>query len=174
MRAASAGPRFRRRLRGGRIREQRQLVLCVTRDWTKRRRGIQGARPYFNHVTAQPDPPPDAPLWGLGPIPMCRPERRRSPESVGDVSASLAPHDYASGAVSLSPRRLRHHAYHCWMGGLMSDDTKETAVWRSKRQRGTEVRSPGAKSAREPGRPSFRESPPSRAPPSVTGKAAFF
>ena len=41
------------------------------------------------------------------------------------------------------------------LGGLMSDDTKETAVWRSKRQRGTEMRSPGAESAREPGRPSL-------------------
>ena len=47
--------------------------LCLAEDRTKRRRGIQGARPHFNHVTTQSDPPPDAPLRGLGPTPMCRP-----------------------------------------------------------------------------------------------------
>ena len=57
--------------------------------------------------------PAGCPVMGPGSDPDVPPERRRIPKPAGDVSASLAPHDYASGAVSLSPRCLRHHAYHC-------------------------------------------------------------
>ena len=80
-----------------------------------RSRGVMGHKRHALISTTSPfspTPPLDTLPRCPGPIPVCLPERRRSPTFAGDASVNFASNGGASGAVSLSPRCLRHHSHH--------------------------------------------------------------